>query len=421
MKLQLHEYRIAQVDFGATTRLQEHTLLINADELIDTISGYAGGVAAEVAICRPGEDVRITNILDIVEPRAKSGVRRGVFSGFLGPPKKAGKGITKVLQGVAIIEVGAIPRVQEGLIDMGGPGARYSPFAKTNNVVIVCTPTAGMEMLEFETLTRLAGLRASTCLAETALQMEPDEIEIFELDLEDSAMGKGRGLNRIAYVYMLQSQGFVRDTFFYGRSMRELSPTLVHPNEIMDGAIVSGNYVVPANRNPTYLHLNNPLIRKLSLLHGKDLLFSGVVICNEQSRLRDKESTAREVAEILDGLGVDGVIITKEGGGNADADLMLMCRTCESRGIRTVLIGNEAAGKDGSDPSLADSTPEADAFVSAGNIDETVRLDPVEKVIGRGVLPGIEGDLRGGLTVPVARINGAANLLGYGELSSRLY
>jgi sarcosine reductase len=222
-------------------------------------------------------------------------------------------------------------------------------------------------------------------------------------------------------VYMLQSQGFVRDTFFYGRSMRELSPTLIHPNEVMDGAIVSGNYVVPANRNPTYLHLNNPVIRKLSLCHGNDLLFSGVVICNEQSRLRDKEKTAREVAEILEGLGADGVIITKEGGGNADTDLMLMCRTCESRGIRTVLIGNEASGSDGSDPSLADSTPEADAFVSAGNIDETVRLDPVEKVIGRGILSGIEGDLRGGLTVPLARINGAANLLGYDELTSRSY
>jgi len=220
---------------------------------------------------------------------------------------------------------------------------------------------------------------------------------------------------------MLQSQGFVRDTFFYGLSMRELSPALIHPNDVMDGAIVSDNYVVPANRNPTYLHLNNPVIRKLFLLHGTDLLFSGVVICNEQSRLSDKEKTALEVAEILERLDTDGVIITKEGGGNADTDLMLMCRTCESRGIRTVLIGNESAGSDGSDPSLADSTPEADAFVSAGNIDETVRLEPAQKVIGRGILPGIEGDLRGGFTVPLARINGAANLLGYGDLTSRFH
>ena len=421
MKLALHIHKISKVNFGEETKLQGHTLFINVDELIDVMSRDAGEVVAEVAICRPGEKVRITNILDIVEPRAKQEGSGGVFPGFLGPPEKTGNGITKVLQGMAIIEVGAIPRVQEGLIDMGGPGAWYSPFASTNNIALVCRPTAGMEMLEFEKLTRIAGLRASTYLAETALGGEPDEIEIFELGLGDSAMGKGIDLNRIAYVYMLQSQGFVRDTFFYGRSVSELSPTLVHPNEMMDGAIVSGNYVVPANRNPTYLHLNNPVTRKLYLRHSEDFVFCGVVICNEQSRLRDKEGTAREVVDILKGLSSDGVIITKEGGGNADTDLMLMCRTCESRGIRTVLIGNEAAGNDGSDPSLADSTPEADAFVSAGNIDETVKLDPVEKVVGRGILPGIEGDLRGGLTLPLTRINGAANLLGYGELTSRPY
>jgi sarcosine reductase len=421
MKLALHIHKISTVDFGKDTNLQGHTLFINADELIDVLSGDAGGVVAEVAICRPGEKVRITNILDIVEPRTKAGGNGGVFPGFLAPPEKVGKGITKVLRGVAVIEVGAIPRVQEGLIDMGGPGARYSTFSNTINIVLVCKPAAGMDMPEFDKFTRIAGLKASAYLADTVLHKEPDEIDIFELDLEDAATGKGRDLDRIAYVYMLQSQGFVRDTFFYGRSVRELPPVLVHPNEVMDGAIVSGNYVVPANRNPTYLHLNNPVIRRLSLLHGNDLFFSGVLICNEQSRLEDKESTARDVAEILKREGADGVIITKEGGGNADTDLILMCRTCESRGIRTVLIGNESAGRDGSDPSLADAAPEADAFVSAGNIDETVRIDPVEKVIGRGPLPGIEGDLRGGLTIPLARINGAANLLGYGELTSRFY
>jgi glycine reductase len=153
--------------------------------------------------------------------------------------------------------------------------------------------------------------------------------------------------------------------------------------------------------------------------HGGDLLFSGVVICNEHSRLEDKESTAHDVVEILERLGAEGVIITKEGGGNADADLMLMCRTCESQGIQTVLIGNEGAGKDGADPSLADVTPEADAFVTTGNNDETIELGPVERVIGRGPLPGTTEDLRGRLTIPVARINGATNLLGYGMLTCR--
>lgn len=274
-------------------------------------------------------------------------------------------------------------------------------------------------MTNFEQMVRLAGLKASAYLARASLQNKPDEIEIFDLSLDDVGSQKGKGLRRIAYIYMLQSQGFLRDTFLYGRSVSKLLPTLIHPHEIMDGAIVSGNYVIPSNRNPTYLHLNNPIIKELYLQHGEDLLCIGVVVCNEHSRLEDKERTAHEVVEIIARLGAEGVIITKEGGGNADTDLMLMCRTCESRGIRTVLIGNEGAGRDGADPSLADITPEADAFVSTGNNDETIELDPAERLIGGGPLLGVTEDLRGRLTIPVARISGATSLLGYGMLTCK--
>ena len=418
MKLELHKHRIERVDFGRNTKIHDHTLLIDKEELINAISEDPGTMV-DVVICQPGDKVRITNILDIVEPRVKSEGRGTVFPGFLGSSEKVGSGVTKVLEGVAVIEVGSMPRVQEGLVDMGGCGAQYSPFSQTNNIVLLFEPPAGTDMMEYDKMVRLAGLKASSYLARASLQIEPDDVEVFELSLEDAGPEKGKGLKRIAYVYMLQSQGFLRDTFLYGRSVSELSPATVHPNEIMDGSIVSGNYVIPSNRNPTYVHLNNPIIRELYLRHGDDLLFSGVVICNEHSRLDDKERTAHEVVEILERLGVEGVIITKEGGGNADTDLMLTCRTCESRGIQTVLIGNEGAGKDGADPSLADVTPEANAFVTTGNNDETIELDPAERLIGRGPLPGATQDLKGRLTMPVARINGATNLLGYGELTCR--
>ena len=317
MRLELHKHRIERADLGKTTKIQEHTLFIDKEELINAISEDPGAMV-DVAICRPGEKVRITNILDIVEPRAKSKGRGAIFPGFLGPSEKAGNGVTKVLEGVAVIEVGPIPRAQEGLVDMGGCGARYSPFSQTNNIILIFEPVAGAEMTEFDKMVRLAGLKASSYLAGASLELEPDDIEIFELSLDDAGSEKRKDLKRIAYIYMLQSQGFLRDTFLYGRRVSEIPPTSIHPNEIMDGSIVSGNYVIPSNRNPTYLHLNNPIIRELYLRHGDDLLFSGVVICNEHSRLDDKERTAHEAVEILERLGAEGVIITKEGGGNAD-------------------------------------------------------------------------------------------------------
>ena len=416
MRLELHKHRIEEVEWGKRTEIQRHTLIINKTELIKALTKDASPIA-DVVICRPGEKVRITNVLDIVEPRAKAMGGGEVFPGFLSTSEKVGNGVTGVLEGVAVMEVAPIPRVQEGLVDMGGVGATYSPFSRTNNLVFVFERGAGTALTEFEMGVRLAGLRACIYLAKAGLDRDPDENETFELDWEKSSPERGRGLQRIGYIYMLQSQGFLRDTFLYGRSVSKLTATQIHPNHIMDGAIVSGNYVIPSNRNPTYFHLNNPVIRELYLRHGHDLLFSGLVVCNEHSRLEDKERTAQEVVDTLNECDVEGVIITKEGGGNADTDLMFMCRACESQGIRTVLLSNEGAGPDGTDPSLAHITPEADGFVTTGNNDEPVALDPVDKLIGKGPLPGVTEDLKGKLTVPVSRISGATNLLGYGMLT----
>jgi glycine reductase len=420
MKLELHKHRIEDVEWGKTTEIQGHTLLINKTELIKALREDRSPIA-DVVICRPGEKVRVTNILDIVEPRAKAKGGGEVFPGFLSTSEKVGNGVTKVLEGVAVMEVASIPRVQEGLVDMGGVGATYSPFSQTTNIVLVFERPAGTPLTEFETGVRLAGLGACTYLATASLGKNPDVNETFELDWKKSGSEGERGLQRIGYIYMLQSQGFLRDTFLYGRSVSKFSATQIHPNEIMDGAIVSGNYVIPSNRNPTYFHLNNPIIRELTLRHGHDLLFSGLVVCNEHSRLKDKERTSQEVVDTLKKCDVEGVLITKEGGGNADTDLMFMCRSFESQGIRTVLLSNEGAGPDGRDPSLAHITPEADGFVTTGNNDEAVALEPVDKLIGRGPLPGVTENLKGKLTVPVSRISGATNLLGYGMLTCTTY
>ena len=419
MRLELHKHRIENVQFGETTEIQGHTLFVDKEDFLKAICRDSD-VIVDAVICRPGEKVRITNILDILEPRTKSEGMEGVFPGFLGAKEKVGNGVTEVLEGVAVLEVASIPRVQEGVLDMGGSGARSSPFSRTNNVLLVFERTEETDWTEFERRVRLTGLRACSYLAKAGLKKDPDTHEIFELNSEHDGSENG-GLKRVGYVYMLQSQGFLRDTFLHGHSVSELTAAPIHPNEIMDGAIVSGNYVIPSNRNPTYVHLNNPIIRELYLRHGQDLVFSGVVICNEHSRMEDKERTARETVGILKKFGADGVIITKEGGGNADTDLMLMCGSCESEGIRAVLIGNEGAGADGADPSLAHMIPEADAFVTTGNNDEPVELDPVNTLIGRGPLPGVTGDLKKRLTVPVSRIHGATNPLGYGMLSCLSY
>ncbi len=80
-------------------------------------------------------------------------------------------------------------------------------------------------------------------------------------------------------------------------------------------------------------------------------------------------------------MGADAVIISEEGFGNPDADLVMNCNKISEKGIKTVLITDEYAGQNGASQSLADSTPKGDAVVTGGNANEVVTLPPMEKLL----------------------------------------
>jgi len=123
--------------------------------------------------------------------------------------------------------------------------------------------------------------------------------------------------------------------------------------------------------------------------------------------LEDKKRSSSYAVKLAKMLGVDGLIITEEGFGNPDTDLIMNCRKAERAGIKTVLITDEYAGRDGASQSLADAAPEANAVVSAGNANPTVQLPPMEKLIG------FSGSLKedGSIEVELQAITGATNEL----------
>ncbi len=419
MRLELRKFTIQDVRFGESTGVEQGTLVINQPELAGFLNREQAFAKVEVKLARPGEAVRIVHVMDAVEPRLKlAGGAATPFPGALGPMEIAGRGQTNVLAGVAVLQTGKRQGIQEGIVDMAGPGARYSIFSKTINVVLLCTPHAATTDAEFDRTTRKAALEAAVYLAEPTRQLTPDHVEVFDLEV---TANRDLQLPRVVYLYHLQSQGLLRDTLVYGENARELLPTLLHPNEVLDGALVSGNYIIACQKNPTYLHLHNPLVLELARRHGRDLIFAGVVLANEHNTLREKERSAKFAAKLAWQLGAQGAVITQEGGGHADTDLMLCCRESERLGIKTVILANEIAGAAGDLPSLVDSVPEADAVVTTGNNDELVALAPVGQVLGGEEIAGVAGPPDSGLTIALGRIYTATNQLGATHLSIREY
>jgi len=428
MRLELGKVFIKDVQFGSETKVENGVLYVNKEELIALIREDENLKEVDIEIARPGESVRITPVKDVIEPRVKVEGPGGIFPGMISKVDTVGTGKTIALKGCAVVTAGKIVGFQEGIIDMTGPGAEYTPFSKTNNIVLVCEPVDGLKQHDHERAVRFAGLKAAAYLGQAAKNITPDEVEVYEtLPLLESVK-KYPDLPKVAYVLMLQSQGLLHDTYVYGVDAKQIVPTFIYPTEIMDGAIVSGNCVSACDKNTTYHHLNNPVIEDLYAKHGKEINFVGVIITNENVYLADKERSSNWTAKLAEYLGVDGVIISQEGFGNPDTDLIMNCKKIEQKGIKTVIITDEYAGRDGASQSLADADPLANATVTGGNANEVIELPPMDKIIGHIeavdiIAGGSEGSLRedGSIVVEIQAITGATNELGFNKMSAKGY
>jgi len=424
--LELGHIPIEEIAWGRKTLIEGKVLQISREELLEETKGDDCRIASVRAdLARPGESVRIIPVKDVVEPRVKVEGKGGEFPGLISGVETVGTGRTHALRGCSVVTAGQIVGFQEGLIDMSGPGARYSSFSRLLNVVLSIDVIAGTSPHQHEEALRLAGLRAAVYLGEAGRGIRPDRIDRFEPCRLFQRQGCASDLPGVVYLYMLLSQGLLHDTYLYGRDVKTLLPTLIQPTEVMDGAVVSGNCVSACDKNTTYHHQNNPIISELFRRDGIDLRFLGVVVSNSNVTLRDKTRSADYAVKLVELLGAEGVILSKEGFGNPDADAMMICSGLEEKGIRTVMITDEFAGVDGASQSLADATPHADAVVSVGNANERILLPNMDKVIGdipviEKMAGGKSGSLsREGIRVELQAIVGATNELGFGTLSAR--
>jgi len=426
LTLTIGNIRITDIVFGGSSKVENSTLCINTGELEALLKADERICGVKFDVAKPGESTRITPVKDVIEPRTKVSGPGGIFPGVIAKVGTVGSGVTHVLKGMAVVTVGKIVGFQEGIIDMSGLGAEYTPFSKTINLVLDFEVAEGLTPYDHEQALRLAGLKTATYLGDLAKTVTPDEEIVYEFLPMAAGIKKYPDLPRVGYVQMLQSQGLLHDTYVYGVDMKQSLTTIICPTEIFDGAIISGNCVSACDKNTTYHHQNNPVIEDLFAQHGKTLNFAAMIITNENVYLADKERSSDWTAKLTKMLDLDGVIISQEGFGNPDTDLIMNCKKIEAEGVRTVIITDEYAGRDGTSQSLADVDAAADAVVTGGNANEVITLPKLDKVIGDlsyvdVIAGGFENNTAadGSIVVEIQAIIGATNELGFNKMSAR--
>lgn len=416
MRLELVTFPVKEVAFGNETKYGKGTLTIDKQELLGLISEDSRIASADLEIVRPGEEVRISAIRDVVEPRVKVSGRGCMFPGILGPVETVGEGRTHRLSGTAVVLSSRYPpslktgtgAANTGILDMWGPGSEITPLSKTINLVLILHLTEDVSELDAHASMQLAEFKVAERLAETTRGLDGGDVRVYELFDVDAA------LPRIVYIVGFLTTWHIPHSGvgLYGLPVRESLPTLIHPNEIHDGAVTVDTRRGRGSHPRTWQWQNHPIIEALYNEHGRRLNFLGVIFQRTRFETQaGKEVTSSVAAQMAKILRADGAVITRTvPSGNNFMDSMMTVQACEKKGIKTVFVTPEYGGVHGDELPLVYSVPEADAIVSTGSFERPLELPKPKRLIGAMSVMGLQADEVPGS--PVATLDAPVSLDG---------
>jgi len=309
-------------------------------------------------------------------------------------PDTVGSGETRRYSGFGVLIASeALPHIRravsaatDSLIDMTGPGA-VTVYSTLRYLVLTIETDPALELTEWNECLRGAGHRVAHALASLLRDRRPPATRRFALVPVEAT------LPRVVHVHTLNASMVPGiGTAIYGYTPHAL-PILLHPNEMLDGAI-TGDAVVTYPGKCTWLHVNNPVLMSLYARHGVDINWMGSIISRTRwGSLREKQLSAYQTAKLARMLNARGALVTWNHGGNDLVEVMLTIQGLERAGIRTVFLTIESdikvvrmtpelAETGSEEPPLLFSVPEADAIVSTGTLAPSEPLPFMARVVG---------------------------------------
>jgi glycine reductase len=230
-------------------------------------------------------------------------------------------------------------------------------------------------------------------------------------------------LPRLAYIgqiFSRQRKPQADEHILYGADTDGMLPTLLHPNEWLDGALVP-SYHASIGGAETYFYQNHLVTLELYRRHrAGEINFVGSVATIASANNFDRERNTRFAANLAKwALRANAAVLTKFGGGVPHTDLSETARLLETMGVKTAVQVTDAARDHKVESALLFNFPEVDAIVCIGGNDTQWKLPQVERVIAAN--SGLAELLAGPFEIESHNVIGVANQQGASKLRSIVY
>nr|WP_246031839.1 glycine/sarcosine/betaine reductase component B subunit [Salibacterium salarium] len=418
----MSHYHIKSVKWGEDTQYNAGQLTINRQYLLNYLKSkkeFSDIELTDIDLISPNTSTRVVNIFDVFAARAKVGEHESDYPGVLGGMKPAGEGETAVLDDFTVLVLSSKQDKDNKILDMSGPAVEVTPYANMCHLAIKAQPkNDDLPTGEYYGALKQLGLFAGCYLAYAASKQVTNLASVYHTGSLNEELPKA------VYICMIAShqKSEPGEPILYGDDVSGLLPTILHPNEMLDGAVIAPYWNLGID---TYSFQNNPVVLNLYEKHGVEVNFSGVVVyvanITREKRARSVTMIQNLVSSVL---GADIAIVSKLGGGIPESDLMMTIEALEEKEIDTSAVIWSSYNDGTIEDSLSANSTAADALASVGCYDIKLDIDPQNKVVGGDTVGPFSGDpnedpLPAGsaLQVHYRTISGAISQLGASKVA----
>jgi len=355
-KLIKKHIKILDAEIGKETSIKDGKITIDKSIVDKAVKEDELCVSLELDVIHPNErHIYTETIMDVCPIATK-------VEGQLG------EGITKVADGVVFMLTG----VDEDGVQVHEFGSSegyldekmyygHSGCADDNDIIIRCHAV----IKRLTGMTRPGPFAAHKC-QDYIIQAIRDELKKYEGEVvreEVCEDVRRKGKPRVVLVKEIMGQGAMHDNVLCptepcgvigGQKNVDCGnvPIVLTPNQVRDGSIHALTCIGPATKEMTRHYIREPLVEGLSDDDELDLI--GVVFVGSPQVNDEKLWVSERLGTTLEGLDIDGCIITTEGFGNNHIDFIQHIGQAGKRGIPVVgvsfcayqgqlVVGNEYA------------------------------------------------------------------------------